>query len=95
MEAPILALVGAESPETMTTAGDTVGTIGATEASIGLSAGSRRKALARLDAGLRRAGRAGIRAIDLPDVGHNLMRYRPVELTDALLDLLKAARESR
>jgi pimeloyl-ACP methyl ester carboxylesterase len=48
-------------------------------------AGSRAAALADVQAALTSAGRAPIRVERYPGVGHNLMRYRPAEVTAALL----------
>jgi len=47
--------------------------------------GSRAAALADVQAALTLAGRAPIRVERYPGVGHNLMRYRPAEVTAALL----------
>ena len=44
-------------------------------------------ALAELDAARRAAGRAPVDVVRFPDRGHNLPRYRPVELTGAILRL--------
>ena len=48
-------------------------------------------ALDELLEGRRRAGLAEARVVRFGGVGHNLMRYRPAELSAALLDLLEAA----
>jgi hypothetical protein len=47
--------------------------------------GSRAAALAEVSAARQRAGRAAIGITSLPHVGHNLMRYRPDEVTGAIL----------
>jgi hypothetical protein len=46
--------------------------------------GSRRPRLAALDAALREAGAKGLRIVDLSAWGHNLMRYRPDAIADAI-----------
>jgi pimeloyl-ACP methyl ester carboxylesterase len=42
--------------------------------------------LVELTVARRSAGLPGIRVIELADAGHNLMRYRPAEVTAAILD---------
>jgi pimeloyl-ACP methyl ester carboxylesterase len=49
--------------------------------------GSRAKALARADAARQAAGRAPIRLVSFGRDGHNLMRYRPDEVTAAILEV--------
>ena len=51
----------------------------------GEEAGEKRAALASLDAARRRAGHEPIQIIDLGPVGHTLMRYRPAQISDAIL----------
>ncbi len=55
--------------------------------------GRREAALARVDAARVAAGRPAIRPLRL-EAGHNLMRYRPVEVTAAILDLAGALRSA-
>jgi pimeloyl-ACP methyl ester carboxylesterase len=50
-------------------------------------AGTRRRALEEAQAVLARANRPPIRVRSFPDAGHNLMRYRPAEVTRAILSL--------
>jgi pimeloyl-ACP methyl ester carboxylesterase len=47
--------------------------------------GSRAQALAAADGAVRAAGRPGIRLARIPGSGHNLMRYRPVDVAAAIL----------
>jgi pimeloyl-ACP methyl ester carboxylesterase len=54
--------------------------------------GSRAAALARISAARQRAGRAAIAISRFPGVGHNLMRYRPLEVAAAILALAAAGR---
>src|SRR5207247_18552 len=49
--------------------------------------GTSRAALADVQAALRAAGRPPIPAARFPDTGHNLMRYRPREVSAAILGL--------
>jgi pimeloyl-ACP methyl ester carboxylesterase len=49
--------------------------------------GSKTAALDELEAARRAAGRRPIAVVHFPDDGHNLPRYRPVELTGAILRL--------
>jgi pimeloyl-ACP methyl ester carboxylesterase len=49
--------------------------------------GRSRAALDEVQGALRTAGRAPIRVARFPDVGHNLMRYRPREVGAAILGL--------
>jgi len=51
----------------------------------GEDANGKQAALKAADDARRRAGLAPIRVVDLGDVGHNLMRYRPVEVTEAIV----------
>ena len=53
--------------------------------------GSRAAALARISAVREDAGRAPITVTRFPGVGHNLMRYRPLEVATAILGLSAAA----
>ena len=55
-------------------------------------AGSRAAALADASAARERTGRSLIEVSSFPDVGHNLMRYRPVEVAGAILGLASGAR---
>ena len=53
-----------------------------------------RERLLALDDINRDRARAGLRPIEVrrfPGAGHNLMRYRPAELTDALMELIRGA----
>src|SRR5262245_52840761 len=54
-------------------------------------AGSRGAALNDASEACRQAGRDAIELIALPGVGHNLMRYRPVEVTAVILAFAAAA----
>jgi pimeloyl-ACP methyl ester carboxylesterase len=56
----------------------------------GEEAQSKRAALARVDDARRAAGLAAIGVVDLGNVGHNLMRYRPAEVTAAILAAARA-----
>ena len=47
---------------------------------------ARRAALAAADHARLAAGHSGIRVVDLSDAGHNLIRYRPDEVSGALLE---------
>ena len=47
--------------------------------------GTHRRSLAAVQAALRSAGRPGLQVAAYPDAGHNLMRYRPREVTAAIL----------
>jgi pimeloyl-ACP methyl ester carboxylesterase len=47
--------------------------------------GSRAAALAEVSAAVQRAGRGAIGITSFPHVGHNLMRYRPDEVTAGIL----------
>jgi pimeloyl-ACP methyl ester carboxylesterase len=49
--------------------------------------GSRAAALAEASAARERAGRSAIEVSSFPGVGHNLMRYRPIEVAGAILGL--------
>jgi pimeloyl-ACP methyl ester carboxylesterase len=51
----------------------------------GEESAGKRAALAALDAARSGAGLTGIRVVDLGNAGHNLMRYRPAEVTAAIL----------
>ena len=51
----------------------------------GEETGGKRAALHEVDEARRRAGRAGIRVVDLGNVGHTLMRYRPAQVAAAIL----------
>ena len=72
---------------------DPIATLGRVEAPIvALSAaedeaGSRGPALARVQAGLAALGRPPIAVTAFPSDGHNLMRYRPDEVTTAILSV--------
>jgi pimeloyl-ACP methyl ester carboxylesterase len=57
----------------------------------GQDATDKRDALARLQLLRRQHGRDPIRVVDLGDVGHTLMRYRPVEVSAAILGALAPA----
>ncbi len=57
----------------------------------GEDAADKRDALARLQLERRRRGHAPIRVVDLGDVGHTLMRYRPVDVAAAILRALGRA----
>ncbi len=46
---------------------------------------AKRAALVAVDEARRAAGQAAIRVVDVGNVGHNLMRYRPAELAAAIL----------
>jgi pimeloyl-ACP methyl ester carboxylesterase len=48
---------------------------------------TRARALGTAQAALAGAGRPAMRTVDLSDAGHNLMRYRPAEVTRAILSL--------
>lgn len=54
--------------------------------------GHRAAALAAVDRARRLADRAPLRRASFEGVGHNLMRYRPVEVAAAILDLAGALR---
>ena len=54
--------------------------------------GSRAAALAGVSAARESAGRGAITVSRFPGVGHNLMRYRPVEVAAAILGLAAAVR---
>ncbi len=54
--------------------------------------GRRAAALAAVDRARRLAGREPIRSLHFEGAGHNLMRYRPVEVAAAVLDLAGALR---
>jgi pimeloyl-ACP methyl ester carboxylesterase len=54
-------------------------------------AGSRGAALRGASDARQLAGRAAIEVVALPGIGHNLMRYRPVEVTAAILAFAAAA----
>ena len=51
----------------------------------GAEAAAKRAALAAVDEARRTACREAILVVDLGNVGHNLMRYRPAELAAAIL----------
>ncbi|MGK2851024.1 MAG: alpha/beta fold hydrolase [Candidatus Limnocylindrales bacterium] len=53
--------------------------------------GSRGRALAVASDARVAAGRGPIAAVQLPAIGHNLMRYRPQDVTDAILSLARSA----
>lgn len=53
--------------------------------------GERRRALAAVSDARVAAGRVPITAVATPAIGHNLMRYRPQDVTDAILSLTRAA----
>lgn len=53
--------------------------------------GSRAAALATVSAARVEAGRSPIRLVALTAPGHNLMRYRPADVTDAILSLAEPA----
>jgi len=53
--------------------------------------GNRRRSLAAVQTALRTAGRAAIVTIDLPFDGHNLMRYRPDDVTGAIEEVDRSA----
>jgi hypothetical protein len=53
--------------------------------------GSRAAALAEASAARERAGRSAIAVSSFPGVGHNLMRYRPDDVTAAILGLATGA----
>lgn len=76
---PLETLVAVEAPIVALLAGDD-------------PEGRRTAALAAVDRGRRAAGRGPIRVCRLEGVGHNLMRYRPAEVTAAILDLAGALR---
>ncbi|HEY7591338.1 MAG TPA: alpha/beta hydrolase [Candidatus Limnocylindrales bacterium] len=50
-------------------------------------AGTRRAALAAVQQAVT-AARSAIRVVDLGDVGHNVMRYRPRDVTETILDVV-------
>ena len=52
---------------------------------------SRAAALAEASAARERSGRSRIESSSFPGVGHNLMRYRPVEVAGAILGLASGA----
>lgn len=54
--------------------------------------GSRARALREVSDAREAAGRDPIRSVSFPRDGHNLMRYRPDEVTAAILDLTHAGR---
>ena len=54
-------------------------------------AGRRSAALEMVSAARVEAGRTAIRSVVVPAPGHNLMRYRPAEVTDAILSLADPA----
>jgi pimeloyl-ACP methyl ester carboxylesterase len=56
----------------------------------GDEAGGKRAALTVADEARRRAGRTAIRVVDVGNVGHNLMRYRPDEVSAAILAAARA-----
>jgi pimeloyl-ACP methyl ester carboxylesterase len=68
---PLQVLAGVEAPITALIAADD-------------EAGARRPRLAALDAALRASARPGLGIVDLPDAGHNLMRYRPDAVAAAI-----------
>jgi len=51
----------------------------------GEEAAGKRAALAEMDEARRRAGLTRIKVVDLGRVGHALMRYRPAEVSAAIL----------
>ena len=53
---------------------------------------SRARALEEASAARVRAGRAPIRVVRMPALGHNVMRYRPRDLAATLLEVVRAAR---
>jgi len=53
--------------------------------------GSRGRALAVASDARVAAGRGPISSVGMPAVGHNLMRYRPQDVTDAILSLARSA----
>jgi len=56
----------------------------------GTDMAGKRAALARIEGTRRTAGLATVDVVDLGDVGHNLMRYRPAELSAAILAAARA-----
>jgi pimeloyl-ACP methyl ester carboxylesterase len=57
---------------------------------VGEGSSTRRAALEAVDRAVRRAGLPAVTVIELPDAGHNLMRYRP----DAVAAAIEAASAS-
>jgi pimeloyl-ACP methyl ester carboxylesterase len=53
--------------------------------------GSRAAALARASAACERTGRSAIEVTAFPGVGHNLMRYRPIEMAGAIIGFASGA----
>lgn len=53
--------------------------------------GSRGRALAAASGARSAAGRGSITAVAMPAIGHNLMRYRPHDVNDAILSLARSA----
>ena len=56
----------------------------------GDEAAAKRAALAAVDEARRTAGLVAIRVVDLGNVGHNLMRYRPDDLSAAILAVARS-----
>jgi 3-oxoadipate enol-lactonase/3-oxoadipate enol-lactonase/4-carboxymuconolactone decarboxylase len=50
----------------------------------GEGSAARLDALAAVDRAIRRDGRSGVQVFKLPDAGHNLMRYRPDAVAEAI-----------